>query len=1220
MTTTVLRVGQNVKTTSKEPYQGILRYIGPVDDVAGTFCGIELPTATGKNDGKVKGKSYFECAPKHGVFVKKELVVALPPSKPVAKRASVAGPASTTSTRPTASTTAAKRQSIASAPRTSTARQSISQAAPVRKPGVLRPSSGIISRESVLSRSSRHSVLSTPRILSPEKQIREEPSEDDEVPAEKRNGHHEPDQSDAGDKEDEEEDAEIEEIHEKEDQIVLSPTTTHAPAMTKRTSMAPPSRPEPVNRNPPARSSTQESSSAAIQANREIEQLKVKLRAMEKKRMEDRDTIKQVETLKSENDRMRNIIQGLSSKVKEANQEKQNAQARAQELEREKEAEPEHPAELETMYEMATLDKEVAEEKAEALQDELDGLKARLEEIELETEILREENKELNTTMTEEERAGAGWIHLERERDRLREALLMLRDHKSEIEADFKQEIEHLRENLNETEEQAAKYVEVAEQLSRIQDTNSHLKEQLEAAENQEEVITTMMSERDRHLAQIEDLRATLSEMEELAQTNEDLEKLYLDNEKGLLSRIDEQEAELNDSTRQVVERDQAIEDLEFTLNKFRSVMQGLQSDIDEARRTREISEAQANEMNSRSKAIMEVNVRLQNNASKSETKAVELEMAQASASLSRMHLEILSLFLPETFDADRNPIATLLAFSRLKTKSGVVANMLLERLRDRGHVSSAEEVLLGYKIVQSMQCIKLSAERFENFLSACSTAEFAAFSNVGQELEPVERAVTNWLESLKQDEMGHDTHEHMSRMQSILEDLEDKLLNQEPETKAQHLLAQSQMIGGCVNVTTSLLDWLSRAVKAKLGDTSDDDPESIEFDRKIDQVSRTARTMKTVISRLHTELDKKHTKHICMEETVWALFDDVEQHTTESIKRAFELAQTTNTYLNRIDDDELTYSTLLDTIARSEDSILYTTLNDLKLLHNQVETLLNKASDTSKGLAFEPKPAPWTIRAKEMKAQRLMSSEVQEELSQAHRRNAELTSRVTEKERVIEETTIRAELAEKRVKENKARETQDRALKDELDKLKTEKIELESDLSRSRSEYLLLLEQSAKEKDELIALQAIKKSNSDSVQPVIAVDSKLTTARIKSLLAEIAQLEATVRHLRWENCELTIPISETKFAAASRAWLDPKHLKKTRRAIEQDTSLDALLDVSNSLAMKPIKLKETWRGDKWRPIKETTRWQVLRQKEELESWQAEVESSDGQGFVVRVR
>ncbi|KAK5087111.1 hypothetical protein LTR05_004282 [Lithohypha guttulata] len=1211
MTTPALKIGQHVKSTGKDPYHGILRYIGPIEGgPAGTYCGIELPEATGKNDGSAKGRRYFQCSPNHGVFVKKDVVVPTAATKPTAKRVSTIAPSPSVS-RTAPATVASRRTSNVPASRPSSIRQSISNVAPVQKLTASRPSSQVILRESIPSRAGRSSVPGTPRVLSPEKQIL------NDIPQEE-SGTGEEDNTDG---------------HESEgDQQHEEDNGSHVPEATP---MAPPPRNEPAVPSASTRTSTGQSSMVALQASREIEQLKVKLRAMEKKRMEDRDTIKQVETLKSENDRMKTIIQGLSTKVKEVNQDKQAALLRAQELERAKEAEPEGSAELESMLEMATLDKETAEEKADALEEELKSLRAKLEESELEAEILREENKELASTMTEEEKAGSGWLHLERERDRLKAALLMLRDHKNEIEADYKEEIHHLQETLNETEEDAAKYVETAEQLQRVQDTNEHLREQLEAAENQEEVISTMMQERDRHLAQIEDLRVTLSELEELAQTNEDLEKFYLDTEKGLLSKIDEQEAEVNERTRQVNDRDQAIEDLEFTLSKFRTITQGLQSDIDDARRTREISAAQAQEMNSRSKAIMELNVRLQNSASKSTTKAIELELVKAQALSSKSHVDILSLFLPDSFDTLRNPILAMLTFSQLRTKAGIVANMLGEKLRDRASVMSGEEILLGHRIVESMQSIHMTADRFERFMSVCSSDEFAAFSNAGQEVEPVERAVTNWLESLKNDELGADGPDHLNRMESILSDLADKLLVSSPETEAMHLLAESRMVSSYVEVAASISDWLAKIIRLRLGDPNDEDPESIDLDRKFDRISRLARTIRTVANRLVGELEKMRLKHICLDETAWPLFADIEHEASGINNNLRQLSQVVLAYLNQVEDeDDLSYTALLNTFTHDDNDMLSTILDDLKTLHEQTEHLLNRTNDVAKALSFEPGPAPWVLRAKEIKAQRLISTDVHEELTQSHRKNQELSAILADRERTIEETAIRAELAEKRVRENKAREVHDKALKEESEKLKTELAELEAELSNSRSELIALQEQTQKDKEELAKLQAqpaenVAKGTSapPSARSLDPATSNYLSIHNQTLLAEIATLQASIRHLKWENRELSIPVSEVKFTAANQAWLDPRHLKpsktktnaKLQTHAERSDTLDSLLAISKSMHMRPVKLKNTLRKeDKWRSVKETTRWQVLRQKEEFEAWDGAKEVG-ADGFVIRL-
>jgi len=49
---------------------GIVRFIGPLEDISGTFAGIELFTPTGIHGGVRNGLFYFEANPKHGVFVR----------------------------------------------------------------------------------------------------------------------------------------------------------------------------------------------------------------------------------------------------------------------------------------------------------------------------------------------------------------------------------------------------------------------------------------------------------------------------------------------------------------------------------------------------------------------------------------------------------------------------------------------------------------------------------------------------------------------------------------------------------------------------------------------------------------------------------------------------------------------------------------------------------------------------------------------------------------------------------------------------------------------------------------------------------------------------------------------------------------------------------------------------------------------------------------------
>ena len=54
--------------------RGTISYLGPVPEIPGigAWVGITLDEPTGKNNGTVKGKKYFECGPNYGVLVRPE--------------------------------------------------------------------------------------------------------------------------------------------------------------------------------------------------------------------------------------------------------------------------------------------------------------------------------------------------------------------------------------------------------------------------------------------------------------------------------------------------------------------------------------------------------------------------------------------------------------------------------------------------------------------------------------------------------------------------------------------------------------------------------------------------------------------------------------------------------------------------------------------------------------------------------------------------------------------------------------------------------------------------------------------------------------------------------------------------------------------------------------------------------------------------------------------
>lgn len=77
-----LDIGDCVCLPDREKF-GIVRYIGEVDSVKGVWVGIELKEPCGKNDGSIKGRHYFRCPPKHGVFARPHQVMLVKTSEQV---------------------------------------------------------------------------------------------------------------------------------------------------------------------------------------------------------------------------------------------------------------------------------------------------------------------------------------------------------------------------------------------------------------------------------------------------------------------------------------------------------------------------------------------------------------------------------------------------------------------------------------------------------------------------------------------------------------------------------------------------------------------------------------------------------------------------------------------------------------------------------------------------------------------------------------------------------------------------------------------------------------------------------------------------------------------------------------------------------------------------------------------------------------------------------
>jgi dynactin complex subunit len=75
-----IKVGDRAKMKGSET-EGVVKFVGTTKFAVGVWVGIHLDKPEGKNNGSVKGVSYFQCPDKYGIFVKLQNVILVSPGE-----------------------------------------------------------------------------------------------------------------------------------------------------------------------------------------------------------------------------------------------------------------------------------------------------------------------------------------------------------------------------------------------------------------------------------------------------------------------------------------------------------------------------------------------------------------------------------------------------------------------------------------------------------------------------------------------------------------------------------------------------------------------------------------------------------------------------------------------------------------------------------------------------------------------------------------------------------------------------------------------------------------------------------------------------------------------------------------------------------------------------------------------------------------------------------
>jgi dynactin 1 len=939
---------------------------------------------------------------------------------------------------------------------------------------------------------------------------------------------------------------------------------------------------------------------------------------MEKKRMEDRDKLKALDKIQAERDKFEGIIQKLQTKYQPQQQEitelrkqlKESA-ARFEEIEN-------IQAEHDVVVEMATLDREMAEETVEVLKTELEALKQKAEEIELEVEVLREENAELGGEMSPEEKTSQGWLQMERNNERLREALMRLRDMTQQTESELRDEIKSLEEDVRELTSLKEHYDVAKEKLAQSEAGVEDLRQQLDNALGAEDMIEDLTEKNMSMNEHIEELKVTIEDLESLKELNDELEINHVETEKEMQEDIDFKDTIIGEQARRVAQQEEALEDMEYTLSRFRELVTNLQSDLEDMRASHAVTETESEQLNSRSRAMMDLNMKLQVSAAKTQVKTIDLELRRLDAQEASEHLAIVQLFLPEAFHADRDSVLALLRFKRVQFKANLLHGFVKERVNGQPPVGHEDDIFAACDVLDKFAWVAAMCDRFVNAISHCSTEEFAKYEGALYELEPVERALNAWIDGLRRDELKEkQCASELQRTIALMSHLAEVHISNSLASYADDIHMRTLIMQSHLENAAAAMSAAKTMVQTIIPGQGDEDELAQHFARKTESVITHTRSAKVVIGKAVRALEDLKTRSLSLTPESLQRFEQCETATQELADFSRHIGNDLYTLLHEEGRTEpFTYLEVQSTVHRttstlfasSESDLFSTYSNKLRTLSSALMDLAALASDLETTQEFERAPAPWVLRAQELKSSKTVPIDAEEEMRRLKDDNHERARLIAMRDQTLEEASVKIELLESRMRD---------ATK------KNERItELEKKIEDAKKRETKLTESIETQNKELTTMEADREkwkkiADDTKVLGVVVPGSKagqeraVATAReIEALKTEIASLQAAVRYLREDNRRARLT------EQSGLDWLEaplvkPKSKEEERKALilsEGQDVLNELLNLTTSAKVYDLSAMPKNRLA-WRPAKSTPQYHVAKQREDYEVWSSWKES-----------
>ncbi|KAH8922303.1 hypothetical protein BT69DRAFT_1282355 [Atractiella rhizophila] len=865
-----------------------------------------------------------------------------------------------------------------------------------------------------------------------------------------------------------------------------------------------------------------------------------RLRILETKRGEDREKLRELDKLKEESEEFMKLKPKLMSRVQDLVGEVKDLKKVNREVEAEREKVLGKYEEMTDQVEMATLDKEVAEEQLEECKAELERERERREELEVEVGVLKEQNVNVMparvTKGGEEEGDGSGggggapdsieFLQLQKQNDRLKDALIRLRDLTSETEADYRKKIADLEKELELTLELQNMYDVTARDLEDAEAQIEELKGQLDDSSESQELLERL-TERNLTLSEkLEEMRIINEDLEALKELNDELEENHIETEKQLQEEIDFRDIQIRELKKRLDTYGQSTVDYESTISQFRELVNSLQTDIEQLREQHQVQQHEAQQLSSQTQTMLDLNRKLQNSKLKSQVKVIDMELRRLEALQAVEHLSIIKPYLtPSFFENDSESVDSLLFFERLVYKAELISSMIESNHNVTDNLVTVPEELIAICDTRT-KLAKFAAlsKRFVAHFKNCGPEQFLRMGRTHHELDGFIDALKK--EELKETECAKEVDGFIAQALHLSE---VHLSSHQELALGERELAQVTIfdldldtIASAVGFTKQTLALITKSTDVEL-DIGESNLDEVLFN-PLQFIFNLARSSKISSSKLlrrmrdlvndNAALAMEHAQGLAglaissepLATSTSKMAGDISRYVADvrESKRPFQLSRVT---------------AIFEEALREINKKTHTPLQEL----NNMITNLTHEVVASLQSSLEPEHViklvyekPWIGRVRELQSTAAVNVDAERKIVKLNEELRDLLRELRTKDEVIQEAGVKIDLMDKRMEASKKMSDTLAEMEADLAKTKKESKAYEEALETLQSDLDAMEQENTKLKKE--GVQPENKGNGVASAAEPETSTSYENMETSRLIEQLEALKGAVRFLRSEN------------------------------------------------------------------------------------------------------